>query len=273
MGHRSAMTNTSGIGFTEFAWDLPGGVRMPLLGFGTWQISGRRATDAVSLALQAGYRHIDTATMYGNESQVGAAVRESGLPREQIFITTKLPPQRAGRERETLLDSLNALGMDYVDLWLIHWPPGRGAGVDSWRAFARARENGQARAIGVSNYSLAQIDELTRATGVTPSVNQVRWSPFQFDRRLLDESRARGVELEGYSPFRAGRLDHPVLADVAARHGKTPAQIIVRWHLQHAVAVIPKSARRERIVSNADVFDIELNDQEMAAVDALSRAR
>ena len=136
------MTNTSGVGFTEFAWDLPGGVRMPLLGFGTWQISGRRATDAVSLALAAGYRQIDTATMYGNESQVGAAVRDSGLPREQIFIT-KLPPQRAERERETLLDGLSALGTDYVDLWLIHWPAVARAGVDSWRAFARARRTGK----------------------------------------------------------------------------------------------------------------------------------
>ena len=268
------MTNTSGLGFTEFAWNLPDGVRMPLLGFGTWQISGRRATDAVSLALAAGYRQIDTATMYGNESQVGAAVRDSGLPREQIFITTKLPPQRAGRERETLLDSLSALGTDYVDLWLIHWPPGRGAGVDSWRAFARARENGQARAIGVSNYSLAQIDELTRATGGNPvgqsgAVEPVPVRPAPARPEPSTRCRTRG----GSSPFRAGRLDHPVLAGVAARHGKTPAQIIVRWHLQHAVAVIPKSARRERIVANADVFDIQLNDEEMSAVDALSRAR
>jgi 2,5-diketo-D-gluconate reductase A len=267
------MTNTSGVGFTEFAWDLPDGVRMPLLGFGTWQISGRRATDAVSLALQAGYRHIDTATMYGNESQVGAALEESGLPREQVFVTTKLPPQRAGRERQTLLDSLRALGTDYVDLWLIHWPPGRSAGVESWRAFVQARADGLTRAIGVSNYSLAQIDELTGATGVVPAVNQVRWSPFQFDRRTLDESRARGVELEGYSPFRAGRLDHPVLEQIAARHSKTAAQIVVRWHLQHGIAVIPKSARRERIISNADVFDFELSGEEMSAIDGLSRSR
>ena len=190
---------------------------------------------------------------------------------EQIFITTGCHRSERGRAPRDAARRLSALGTDYVDLWLIHWPRSR-----SWRrllAGLRPRaQNGQARAIEVSNYSLAQIDELTRATGVTPSVNQVRWSPFQFDRRLLDQSRARGVELEVQYPFRAGRLDHPVLAGVAARHGKTPAQIIVRWHLQHAVAVIPKSARRERIVANADVFDIQLNEEEMSAVDALSRA-
>jgi diketogulonate reductase-like aldo/keto reductase len=248
---------------------LGDGGRIPLLGFGTWQLRGREAYEATRWALEAGYRHIDTATGYGNEAEVGAALRDSGVPREEVFITTKMPPDHVGRERRTLEESLAKLGTDDVDLWLVHWPPGGTAGVDSWRAFIEMRERGLARAIGVSNYSLAQIDELTQATGATPAVNQIKWSPFQFDRAMLDGCRSRGVVVEGYSPFRAARLDHPVLRRIAEEHGKTPAQIIVRWHIQHRVVVIPKSARRDRIVANIDVLDFALAPDEMAALDEL----
>ncbi len=254
--------------FREPAVDLTGGARIPLLGFGTWRLRGKEAHESVVWALEAGYRHLDTATGYHNEKEVGAALRESGLDRSDVFVTTKLPPDNAGRERETLEASLAALGTDQVDLWLVHWPPG-GAGVSTWERFVQARDDGLARAIGVSNYSIDQIDELTSATGVTPAVNQIRWSPFLHDAETLAEHRERGVQLEGYSPFLAGRLDDPTLAKIAAGHGKEPAQIVVRWHVQRGIVVIPKSARRERIVSNADIYDFELNDAEMAALDAL----
>lgn len=247
------------------------GAGMPLLGLGTWQLRGDAAREAVLAALDAGYRHLDTATMYGNEREIGEALRESGLPREEIFLTTKLPPQQAGRERQTLEASLAALGLDAVDLWLIHWPPG-GAGVPVWRAFLDLQAEGRTRAVGVSNYSPAQIDELVRETGVAPAVNQIEWSPFLFDEARLAHSRAQGVVLEGYSPFKSARLDSPVLVEIAARHGKTPAQVIVRWHVEHEVVVIPKSARRERIVANADVWDFSLSADDVAALDALGRS-
>ena len=247
------------------------GAEMPLLGLGTWQLTGSTAREAVLAALDAGYRHLDTATMYGNEREIAAALRESGLPREEIFLTTKLPPQQAGRERRTLEASLAALGLDAVDLWLIHWPPG-GAGVPVWRAFLDLQAEGLTRAVGVSNYSPAQIDELVRETGVAPAVNQIEWSPFLFDEARLAHSRAQGVVLEGYSPFKSARLDAPVLVEIAARHGKTPAQVIVRWHVEHGVVVIPKSARQERIVANADVWDFSLGADDVAALDALGRS-
>jgi len=158
---------------------------MPLLGFGTWQITGREALQAVTSAVEAGYRHIDTATVYGNEREVGSALRAVGTDRESLFVTTKLPPHRRGAEPETLRSSLESLGTDHVDLWLIHWPPNDGVGIDLWKALIRARDEGLARDIGVSNYSLAQIEELVATTGVTPAVNQIEWSPKLFDAGIL----------------------------------------------------------------------------------------
>src|SRR3954447_19974786 len=153
---------------------LSGGGDMPLLGFGTWQIRGKKAYESVRDALEAGYRHLDTATMYGNEAEVGRALKDSGVPRDEVFITTKLPPERAGQEQATLDASRSALGVDTVDLWLIHWPPRRGRSVSIWGKFVAAREAGLARAIGVSNFGVDEIDELTARTGVTPAVNQIR---------------------------------------------------------------------------------------------------
>jgi 2,5-diketo-D-gluconate reductase A len=242
---------------------------MPLLGFGTWQLTGDEASQATAWALEAGYRHLDTATMYRNEREVGAALTASGLPRPEVFVTTKLSPDRAGARGRTLHQSLELLGTDYVDLWLIHWPPDKGAGVDLWTAFGQAREDGLARNIGVSNYSLGQLDELSAATGVTPAVNQIEWSPLRFDRTELDGHRARGIVLEGYSALRGGTLQHPVIVEIAQRLGRTPAQVIIRWHLQHGVVVIPKSRARERIVSNADVDGFELSAEDVSTLDAL----
>src|SRR5262245_18544509 len=250
------------------------GTTMPLLGLGTWQLRGSACRRAVGWALEVGYRQIDTATMYGNESEGGSAIAARGLGRREVFVTTKMPQGRAGGgELRTLRDSLRALGTDYVDLWLVHWPPRSSTGVTAWRAFIQAQREGLARAVGVSNYSISQIDQLTEETGVTPAVNQIWWSPFLYDRQVVEATRQRRVVLEGYSPFVAGRLDHPVIVEIARRYGKTPAQVVVRWHLQHEFVVIPKSARRERIVENADVFDFQLTAADLKAIDGLSRSR
>ena len=249
---------------------LDTGTAMPLVGFGTWRLRGDEAYRAVRAALDAGYRHVDTATMYGNEAEVGRALADSGVPREQVFVTTKLPAEHAGREAATLEASLRALGVDAVDLWLIHWPPG-GAGVTVWRELVAAQEAGRARAVGVSNYSLGQLDELTAATGRTPAVNQIRWGPALYDAAVAAGHRERGVVLEGYSPFKTTDLTHPALARIAAAHGVEPTQVVLRWHVQHGVVVIPKSARPERIRANADLAGFTLTDEEMAAVDALGR--
>jgi 2,5-diketo-D-gluconate reductase A len=254
---------------TEDVVTLPADVPMPLLGLGTWQLRGRSAYRAALWALEVGYRHFDTATMYRNEAELGRALRDSGLARDQVFITTKLPPNEAGNEQHTIERSLKALGTDYVDLWLVHWPP-RQDGLATWRAFADVAQQGLARAIGVSNYTPQQIDELIEASGVIPAVNQISWSPFIFDRARLEHSRDRGVVLEGYSPFKTSRLNHPLLSELGARHNRTPAQIILRWHLEHEVPVIPKSASKERIAANFDVFNFSLEDHEIEALDDLS---
>jgi 2,5-diketo-D-gluconate reductase A len=261
---------TSDATFPDHAVDLPGGGRIPLLGLGTWQIKGDQATQSVIWALEAGYRHIDTAAIYGNEAEVGAGLRGGGINRDEIFITTKVPGGATGREAATLKESLSKLGTDRVDLWLIHWPSNGGADVQMWQALIDANKQGQARAIGVSNYSLEMIDELVTATGVTPSVNQIEWSPLLFDQAVVDGHRERGIVLEGYSALRGGTLDHPTIVEIANQHGKSPAQVIIRWHLQHEIVVIPKSVKRERIAENAQVADFELTGEEMAALDSLS---
>jgi 2,5-diketo-D-gluconate reductase A len=249
---------------------LAGGARMPLLGFGTWQITGDGAVRATSEALETGYRHLDTATIYGNEREVGRALGGSGVSREDVFITTKCPPNRAGRELDTLRRGLELLRTDHVDLWLIHWPGERSTTVDMWRTFVEARESGLAREIGVSNFDIALVDEVTEAAGVAPAVNQVEWSPLLFDPRTLADHRDRHVALEGYSALRGGTLDHPTIVGLAQRIGRTPAQVIIRWHLQHDVVVIPKSAHSDRIRSNADVAGFRLSEEDMATLDALS---
>ena len=250
----------------------PGGL-MPLVGLGTWQMTGARCQAAVRAALEVGYRQIDTATMYRNEGEVGRAVRDSGIPREQVFITTKLPPGAAGRERRTLEGSLRALGMAYVDLWLVHWPPRGRTLVSTWKELLAVRNQRLARAVGVSNYRTAQLDELIAATGVAPQVNQIPWAPALYDAAVAAEHRRRGVVLEGYSPFKNSNLRHPALVEIAARHGVTPAQVVVRWHIDHGVVVIPKSATPERIAANFDVFGFSLIDEELGRIDGLSTTR
>lgn len=250
---------------------LSNGASIPLIGFGTWALRGRTAYSAIRFALDAGYRHIDTATNYDNETEVGRAVADSGVDRRDVFVTTKLPAENAGRERPTIERSLRALGMDYVDLWLIHWLPGGRARPETWKQLLGVADEGLATSVGVSNYSIAQIDELIDATGWAPAVNQIKWGPALYDGALLEEHRRRGVVVEGWSPFKSTNLGHPVLVEIAREHGVTPAQVVLRWHIEHEVIVIPKSQNPERIKSNIEVFGFGLSPDEVERIDGLSQ--
>jgi diketogulonate reductase-like aldo/keto reductase len=246
------------------------GVSIPLVGFGTWQLADIDAYNGVRTALELGCRHIDTATAYQNETRVGAAIRDSGVAREDIFVTTKCPPGNAGQEAQTIDQSLKDLGVDYIDLWLVHWPPNGEARPGTWKAFIEALESGKTKSIGVSNYSLAQIDELIGATGKAPALNQIPWNPFGYDQTIASGLAGRHVVLEGYSPLKRSDLSNPVLAEIAAAHGKTAAQVILRWHVEHGFVVIPRSSRKDRIQENFDIFGFELSSDEISAINGLS---
>ena len=252
---------------------LNDGNRIPWVGLGVFQVAaGAPSLRAVAHALSIGYRHIDTAALYGNEEDVGRAVRDSGIPRSEVFVTTKLwnADQGFASAIKACDASLAKLKLDYIDLYLIHWPePGKR--LDSWRALVELRKQGKCRSIGVSNYTVAHLEELKAASDVTPSVNQVEFSPFLYQRALFDFCRAHGIQLEAYGPLTRGKkLSDPTLSTVAQRHGKTSAQVLLRWALQHAVVVIPKSVRPARIAENAGLFDFSLDERDMAALDALN---
>jgi diketogulonate reductase-like aldo/keto reductase len=244
---------------------------MPVLGLGVWQMAaGGETEQAVEWALEAGYRHIDTASVYRNEQSVGAALRRSGLPREQVFVTTKLMPAHPSAARE-LDKSLKRLSLDYVDLYLIHWPlPLLSARL--WRELESLQERGLAREIGVSNFGRHRLQTLMRGTSRMPAVNQVQFSPFHYRRRLLDYCLEQGIVFEAYSPLARGQgLQDPAITAVAERLARTPAQVMLRWAIQHQAIVIPKSSRKERIRSNAQLFDFELAESDMRNLDALDR--
>lgn len=251
---------------------LNDGKRIPVLGLGVWQTAaGKETRQAVGTALDLGYRLIDTARLYGNERDVGVAVRESGVPREEVFVTTKLWNDDHGYEAalRAFERSRKELGLEYIDLYLIHWPVPR-LRQESWKALLRLKDEGLARSIGVSNYTIRHLEELLPLSPLVPAVNQVEFHPFLFQRELLAFCQERGVALEAYSPLARGRrLDHPVVRDVATRTGRTPAQVLIRWSLQHGLVVIPKSARPERIRENAAVFDFELKTADMDRLDSL----
>jgi 2,5-diketo-D-gluconate reductase A len=246
---------------------LPSGAQIPLLGFGTWPMRDHVAEDAVRCALEAGYRHLDTATMYANEAEVGRALRASGIARNEVFVTTKLPGGQDDRARATLEASLQALGVEQLDLWLIHWPT-RDI-VATWHDFVRAKEEGLVHDIGVSNFSVAELEAITSATGVPPAVNQIEWGPQLHRADLYADHQRRGVILEGYSPLKATNLRDPVLVAIAESHGVSSAQVVLRWHLQHQIVVIPKSAHPQRIAANADLGGFKLSEPEMRRIDAL----
>lgn len=251
---------------------LNNGVTIPYFGLGVFQAGrGAETREAVSAALRAGYRHIDTARAYGNERDVGQAVRESGLPREEVFVTTKLANADQGYDStlRAFDKSMERLGLGPIDLYLVHFPV-KEVRHETWKAMLKLYEGGQVRAIGVSNYTVRHLDQLLATSPVVPAVNQVEFSPFLYQRDLLDTCRANGIQLEAYSPLvKAQRLDDPMLVSIAASHDKTPAQVLIRWALQHDLVVIPKSANEQRIYENADVFDFQLTGTDVSALDAL----
>ena len=250
--------------------ELPAGAKLPVLGLGVWQMAAGAETErAVTWALEAGYRHVDTASMYRNEKSVGDAIRRSGLPREEVFVTTKLMPTHPSAAPE-LARSLERLGLDYVDLYLIHWPVPL-LRTRYWRQLESLQQQGLTREIGVSNYSRAQIEALRRKGLETPAVNQVHFSPLHYRPRLLEYCEHHGIVVEAYSPLERGRgLEHPTIRAVAERVGRTPAQVMIRWAIQRNTVVIPKSSREERIRANAQVFDFELPVADMRLLDGLS---
>jgi diketogulonate reductase-like aldo/keto reductase len=251
---------------------LNNGVEMPYFGLGVFQTDpGAETQNAVRYAIEAGYRHVDTAKIYENEQDVGIAVKNSDLSREDIFITTKVWNSDQGYDRTVRAcnESLRRLDLDYVDLYLIHWPV-KGRRAETWRAMITLLEEGKCRAIGVSNYTIRHLEEMLAGSHVVPAVNQVEFSPFLYQRELLAFCRAHKIQLEAYGPLTRGRrFKEKTLVSIATRYGRTPAQILIRWALEHDLVVIPKSVRRERIHENADVFDFELTSEDMASLDSL----
>jgi 2,5-diketo-D-gluconate reductase A len=253
---------------------LNNGVEIPQFGFGVFQVPAEDTAATVQAAFDAGYRHIDTAQMYGNEEGVGQALAASGIPRDEVFITTKL--NNDGHIYDAALrkldESLQKLGTDHVDLYLIHWPrPAEDRYVDTWRGLEKAAAEGKARSIGVSNFTVAHLERLASETGTVPAVNQVELHPRFAQSELRGYHAQHGIATEAWSPIGQGQglLDDPVLADLAAKYGRTPAQIVLRWHVQLDNIVFPKSMHAERMRENIDVFDFELSPEDEQAVSAL----
>ncbi|MHC6218859.1 aldo/keto reductase [Arthrobacter sp. MMS24-S77] len=253
---------------------LNDGNAIPQIGLGTWPLDDAQVAAAVVSAVELGYRHVDTAYRYGNEAGVGQGVRDCGIPREELFITTKLDGTHQGRDRavEGLEGSLKRLGLDYVDLLLIHWPlPQRNEFVSTWETFERLQAEGKVRSIGVSNFKPSHLERLLEETSVVPAVNQIQISPSitRIDERAFNGNH--GIATESYSPLGAGRdlLNAPVLAAIGKKHGKTPGQVVLRWHIQEGLVAIPKSANPLRMKENLDVFDFALDHDDLSAIATL----
>lgn len=254
--------------------ELNNGVQIPQLGFGVYKVPDEEVTDAVYTALESGYRSIDTATLYANERGVGTAIAGSGLPREDLFITTKLWNDAHGYDAalRAFDASLRELGTEYVDLYLIHWPvPAKGRYVETWHALERIAAEGRARAIGVSNFQPEHLDTLLAESDTVPAVNQVELHPRLQQPELRDYHRKKHIVTEAWSPIARGGelLDTQVITTIAQKHGKSPAQVVLRWHIEMGHVVIPKSVTPQRIAENTNVFDFELDEQDIAAIATL----
>ncbi|MEU0741303.1 aldo/keto reductase [Streptomyces sp. NPDC006134] len=257
---------------------LNNGVEMPQLGFGVWQVPDDEAQTAVATALEAGYRSIDTAAIYGNEEGTGKAIAASGLPREELFVTTKLWNSDQGYDStlRAFDTSLAKLGLEYVDLYLIHWPlPSKDRYVDTYKAFEKLHADGRIRAIGVSNFLPEHLDRLIAETSVVPAVNQIELHPHLQQRAAREYHAAQGIATEAWSPLGQGKglLEVPAIVAIARKHGRTPAQVVLRWHIQLGNVVIPKSVTPSRIKENIAVFDFSLDDEDLAAISALNEDR
>jgi diketogulonate reductase-like aldo/keto reductase len=259
----------------DSAVELLNGVMMPRLGLGVWRArEGGETESAVSAALQAGYRLIDTASMYGNEADVGRAIRTSGIPRDQIFVTTKVWNDQQGYDNtlKAFEQSFSNLDLGYVDLYLVHWPV-KGKYKETYRALEELYEQGRVRAIGVSNFQIHHLEDLMGSCRIKPMVNQVELHPLLTQKKLLMFCRKEGIQVESWRPLMQGNLDLPLLRELSAKYGKTPAQIVIRWHLQQGIVTIPKSVRESRIRENAGVFDFELAPEDMVRIDGLNEDR
>ena len=256
---------------------LNDGHTIPQLGFGVFKVEPEETTRIVSDALQVGFRHIDTAAIYGNEEGVGAAIAASGISRSDLFVTTKLWNDQQGTQSafDAFDESLEKLGLDYVDLYLIHWPtPANDRYVESWKALEQIRASGRARSIGVSNFLEPHLDRLLGETEIVPAVNQIELHPAHQQPEVTRFARANGIQVQAWGPLGQGKyplLEEPVVAVAAEAHGKTPAQVVIRWHLQTGNIVFPKSNRRERMLENLDVFDFELSRTELNTISSLER--
>lgn len=249
---------------------LHNGTAMPLVGLGVYDLYGKAAVQSVAWALEIGYRLIDTAAMYRNEAEVGQALQQSGLPRAEVFVTTKVDNADQGYDPtlRAFDESLRRLHCDYVDLYLVHWPLRR-TRKDTWRALERLYADGRVRAIGVSNYLVPFLEELRGYASMVPMVNQVEFSPYLYRKDLLDYCQAHHIQLQAYSPLARGRRLHDLkLQALAEAYGKTPAQLMLRWMVQHGISVIPKSGSRSRLEENFDLFDFTIRDDDMARMDA-----
>jgi diketogulonate reductase-like aldo/keto reductase len=257
---------------------LNNGVEMPQLGFGVWQVPDDEAASAVTTALEAGYRSIDTAAIYGNEEGTGKAIAASGIAREELFVTTKLWNSDQGYDTtlRAFDTSLEKLGLDYVDLYLIHWPlPSKNLAVDTYKAFEKIQADGRAKSIGVSNFLPEHLEQLLAETSVIPAVNQIELHPHLQQRAAREFHAEQGIATEAWSPLGQGKglLEVPAIVAIAQKHGRTPAQIVLRWHIQLGNVVIPKSVTPSRIKENIDVFSFELDPEDMAAISALNEDR
>ncbi|MCY8853550.1 glyoxal/methylglyoxal reductase [Bacillus inaquosorum] len=253
---------------------LHNGVEMPWFGLGVYKVeNGSEATESVKAAIKNGYRSIDTAAIYKNEEGVGIGIKESGVAREELFITSKVWNEDQGYETTLAAfeKSLERLQLDYLDLYLIHWP-GKDKYKDTWRALEKLYKDGKIRAIGVSNFQVHHLEELLKDAEIKPMINQVEFHPRLTQKELRDYCKAQGIRLEAWSPLMQGQLlDNEVLAQIAEKHNKSVAQVILRWDLQHEVVTIPKSIKEHRIIENADIFDFELSQEDMDKIDALNK--
>ncbi|AST00509.1 aldo/keto reductase [Geobacillus thermocatenulatus] len=252
---------------------LHNGVKMPWVGLGVYKVKeGEEVRSAVRTALEIGYRHVDTAAFYENEEGVGQAIRESSIPREQVFVTTKVWNTDQGYETtlKAFDKSLKKLGFDYVDLYLVHWPV-KGKYKETYKALEKLYKDGYVRAIGVSNFQIHHLQDVMADCEIKPMVNQVEYHPRLTQKELLTFCRENGIQLEAWSPLMRGEiLSEPTIVDIGRKYGKTPAQVVLRWDLQHGVVTIPKSVTPARIKENADIFDFSLTDEEMKQIDALN---
>lgn len=252
--------------------ELHNGIFMPLFGLGTWPLKGKEVYEAVLRALRLGYRLIDSASLYGNENEIGDALNDTKVPRDEIFITTKVWNDEQGFENtlKAFEKSLGRLKLDYIDLYLMHWPVS-GVRNETWRALETIYNSGKVHAIGVSNYTIRHLNELIGTSSSLPMVNQIEFSPFLFQKELMEYFQAKNIIMEAYSPLTRGRkLGNKTVKEISKKYNKTPAQVLIRWGLQHSIVEIPKSGNERHLIENADVFDFSLDENDMTALDSLN---